>query len=94
MRFRKREKAAEPAVPAVEDVPIRDDVIRLGQFLKLANLIESGSEAKEVVGQGLVQVNGEEETRRGRQLVPGDVVTLGGVSARVAQGDGEVDVPW
>ncbi|MCW2867657.1 MAG: hypothetical protein JWR20_1845, partial [Marmoricola sp.] len=65
-----------------------------GQFLKLANLIESGSEAKEVVGQGLVQVNGEVETRRGRQLVPGDVVTLGGVSARVAQGDAEVDVPW
>ncbi|WP_460819080.1 RNA-binding S4 domain-containing protein [Nocardioides korecus] len=73
---------------------MRDEVIRLGQFLKLANLIESGAEAKEVVGRGLVQVNGEVDTRRGRQLVAGDVVTLGGVSARVASGDAEIDVPW
>lgn len=85
-----RKKPQDP----VEDVPIRDEVIRLGQFLKLANLIESGAEAKEVVGQGLVQVNGEVDTRRGRQLVTGDVVTLGGVSARVATGDAEIDVPW
>lgn len=65
------------------EVPIRDDVIRLGQFLKLANLIESGSEAKEVIGDGLVRVNGEVETRRGRQLAVGDVVEIGGVGARV-----------
>ena len=66
------------------DVPIRDESIRLGQFLKLANLIESGSEAKPLVAEGAVQVNGEVETRRGRQLVRGDVVTLAGQSARVA----------
>lgn len=65
------------------EVPIRDDVIRLGQFLKLANLIESGSETKEVIGDGLVRVNGEVETRRGRQLSVGDVVEIGGVGARV-----------
>ncbi len=59
--------------------------IRLGQFLKLANLIDSGSDAKELMVQGLVTVNGEVETRRGRQLVVGDVVSLGGVSARGAQ---------
>ena len=64
-----------------DDVPIRDDSIRLGQFLKLANLIES--DAKIVTADGLVTVNGEVETRRGRQLAKGDVVTLGGVSARV-----------
>lgn len=64
-------------------VPIRDDVIRLGQFLKLANLIDSGSEAKAVIADGLVQVNGEVETRRGRQLRVDDVVTVGGQSARV-----------
>ncbi|MBY6367015.1 RNA-binding S4 domain-containing protein [Rhodococcoides corynebacterioides] len=64
-------------------VPIRDDVIRLGQFLKLANLIDSGSEAKAVIADGLVQVNGEVETRRGRQLRADDVVTVGGQSARV-----------
>ncbi|RYP82248.1 RNA-binding S4 domain-containing protein [Nocardioides guangzhouensis] len=65
------------------DVPIRDDSIRLGQFLKLANLIENGSDAKHVTADGLVTVNGEVETRRGRQLVKGDVVTLGSESARV-----------
>jgi ribosome-associated protein len=68
----------------VEDVPIRDQSIRLGQFLKLANLIESGSDAKELMIQGAVTVNGEVETRRGRQLVPGDVVGLGGTQSRVA----------
>ncbi len=67
----------------MEDVPIRDESIRLGQFLKLANLIDSGSDAKELMVQGLVTVNGEVETRRGRQLVPGDVVSLGGAEVRV-----------
>ena len=68
----------------MEDVPIRDDSIRLGQFLKLANMIDSGSDAKELMIQGAVMVNGEVETRRGRQLVVGDVVALGGVESRVA----------
>ena len=77
-----------------DDVPIRDESIRLGQFLKLANLIETGSDAGVVTADGLVQVNGEVETRRGRQLVVGDVVTLGPASARVASGEAEIDVPW
>ena len=55
----------------MDDVPIRDESIRLGQFLKLANLIDSGSDAKQLMIQGAGQVNGEVETRRGRQLVPG-----------------------
>jgi ribosome-associated protein len=62
----------------VRTISIRDDSIRLGQLLKLADLVEDGSEAKEVLLRGLVQVNGEVETRRGRQLVPGDTVALGG----------------
>ncbi len=62
----------------MDEVPIRDESIRLGQFLKLANLIDSGSDAKELMIQGAVTVNGEVETRRGRQLVRGDVVALGG----------------
>ena len=66
------------------DVPIRDESIRLGQFLKLANLVESGAEAKPVIAAGAVLVNGEVETRRGRQLALGDVVTLGPQSARVS----------
>ena len=66
-----------------DDVPIRDESIRLGQFLKLANLIETGADAKLVCADGLVSVNGDFETRRGRQLVKGDVVSIGGMSARV-----------
>jgi ribosome-associated protein len=65
------------------DVPIREDSIRLGQFLKLADLVDSGADAKAVLAQGQVSVNGEPEGRRGRQLRKGDVVTLGERSARV-----------
>lgn len=68
----------------VDEIEISDQSIRLGQFLKLANLIESGADAKAVIADGMVSVNGDEETRRGRQLVVGDVVELGGVSVRVA----------
>src|SRR5271156_212129 len=67
------------------DVPIRDESIRLGQFLKLADLVESGADAKELISAGEILVNGEPETRRGRQLRAGDVVELGGQSARVAR---------
>ena len=63
-----------------EPVPVwlHDESIRLGQFLKLANLIDSGSDARPLMIEGRVLVNGEVETRRGRQLRPGDVVELGG----------------
>jgi ribosome-associated protein len=71
------------AVPP-EDVPIRDESIRLGQFLKLADLVEFGSDAKEVLAEGEVLVNGEPETRRGRHLRIGDVVEFDGQVVRVA----------
>ena len=78
-----------------DDVPIRDRSIRLGQFLKLANLVESGAEAKPPIADGQVLVNGEVETRRGRQLAVGDVVTLGGRSARVVdEASFEDNLPW
>ena len=80
--------------PEPRDVPIREDVIRLGQFLKLADLVDTGADAKGVLVAGLVRVNGEVETRRGRQLVVGDVVALGGQAAVVADGEAEIDVPW
>jgi ribosome-associated protein len=70
------------------DVPIRDESIRLGQFLKLADLAETGSDAKELILAGEVLVNGEPETRRGRQLRDGDVVEFDGRSARVARRPG------
>ncbi|WP_067857996.1 RNA-binding S4 domain-containing protein [Nocardia shimofusensis] len=66
------------------DVPISDDQIKLGQFLKLADLIESGAEAKTVIAAGLVRVNDEVELRRGRQLQSGDVVTMAGRQVRVS----------
>jgi ribosome-associated protein len=64
-------------------VPIRDASIRLGQFLKLADLVDQGADAKPLLAAGEVSVNGEVETRRGRQLVKGDVVTIAGTDAQV-----------
>lgn len=67
----------------MNDVPIRDESIRLGQFLKLAGLIDTGADAKAAIAGGLVSVNGEVEIRRGRQLRAGDMVGFAGRSARV-----------
>ncbi len=67
----------------VRVVEIRDEVIRLGQFLKLADLVDTGADAKPLIAEGRVTVNGEVDTRRGRQLRSGDVVEVGGVEVRV-----------
>ena len=69
---------------APRDVAIREDSIRLGQFLKLADLIDNGADAKPLMIAGLVSVNGAVETRRGRQLRKGDVVTFAEQSVRVS----------
>lgn len=61
-----------------ESLPIRDEMIRLGQALKLANVVEDGVDARDVITSGEVTVNGEEETRRGRQLNDGDIIGLPG----------------
>jgi ribosome-associated protein len=66
-----------------EEVQARGGVIRLGQLLQVAGLAESGGEAKALLATGAVRVNGEPETRRGRQLVPGDVVAAGEDSVRI-----------
>ncbi len=68
----------------VQEVEIRGDVIRLGQLLKLAALADSGGEARELLTEGVVTVNGEPEARRGRQLHRGDVVSVGDETVRVA----------
>ena len=70
----------------MRDVAIGGDMIRLGQFLKLADLIDTGGEGKILISSGDVTVNGEVDTRRGRQLHPGDVVAVLGRSARVVAG--------
>ncbi|MBB0990330.1 RNA-binding protein [Dietzia alimentaria] len=62
--------------------------LTLGQFLKLASLLDSGAEAKDAVASGAVSVNDEVDTRRGRGLVDGDVVEIGGRAARVVARDG------
>ena len=67
---------------AVEDVEVTGTV-RLGQFLKLAGVVGSGGEAREVLASGAVEVNGEVDTRRGRQLSDGDLVEVGGHGWRV-----------
>ncbi len=81
--------AASGSDVAVPEVPVRDDGIRLGQFLKLADLVDTGADVKPLLADGDVQVNGEVETRRGRQLLPGDVVRVdapaGVVTVRVAE---------
>ena len=68
------------------DIPIRDDMIRLGQLLKLASLVEDGVEATELIKNGLVKVNDEIDERRGRQLHPGDTVTVNGETVRITTG--------
>ena len=59
------------------------EFIKLGKALKAANLVESGAEAKEVIQNGEVRVNGETETRRGRKLVPGDIAEFNGEKVEI-----------
>ena len=68
------------------DIEIRDETIRLGQLLKLAGVVGGGGEAKALLADGGVLVNGEPEARRGRQLRDGDVVNADGEELRVRQG--------
>lgn len=67
----------------MREVSIKNDVIRLGQLLKLADLVEAGGDVKALLAEGAVTVNGEVEVRRGRQLVRGDTVSSDGVDLRV-----------
>ena len=60
----------------METIYLRDEFIKLGQALKAARFVDSGVEAKEVIQEGLVFVNGEVDTRRGRKLYEGDVVSF------------------
>jgi ribosome-associated protein len=67
----------------MEEFSPRDGTIRLGQLLKAAGLVDTGGEAKLLLAEGRVTVNGELETRRGRQLTAGDVIAVGDASVRV-----------
>ena len=67
----------------MRDVAIRGDMIRLGQLLKLADVVDSGGELKALLAETDVLVNGELEDRRGRQLHDGDIVSVAGDELRV-----------
>ena len=67
----------------MREVEVRDDGIRLGQLLKLAGLVDQGSDVRPLLEQGLVTVGGRLESRRGRQLKKGDVVAVGAEKVRL-----------
>ena len=68
----------------IDEIKIRDESIRLGQLLKLANLAEDGLQAKEFIENGLVKVDGQIESRRGAQIRAGSLVTVNGQTVRVS----------
>ena len=67
----------------METIKLREDYIKLGQALKAAGFVESGVDAKYDIQNGLVKVNGETDTRRGRKLYHGDVVEYNGEQVRI-----------
>ena len=69
----------------MEEIRIRDEFIKLGQLLKLADLVQDGVEAKYVITDGLVKVNGEMDDRRGRKVYEGDLVSYDGKEIKVVR---------
>lgn len=67
----------------MQKIKLREEFIKLGQALKAAGLVESGVEAKEVIQNGLVLVNGEIDERRGRKLYDGDIVVFDGEEIKI-----------
>ena len=70
----------------METLYLEDDFIKLGQALKAAGLVESGVDAKFVIQDGLVKVNGEGDDRRGRKLYDGDIVEFEGNEIKICKG--------
>ncbi len=69
----------------MEIIKLREDFIKLGQALKAANLVEDGVDAKFVIQDGLVKVNNEVDTRRGRKLYDGDIVSFDGKQIKIVK---------
>ena len=67
----------------MEIIKLRDDYIKLGQAIKAVNLVGSGVEAKFVIQDGLVKVNGQVELQRGKKLVDGDIVEFEGYTIKI-----------
>lgn len=64
-------------------IRLKEDYIKLGQALKATGLVESGVEAKIVIQDGQVKVNGQTETQRGKKLTAGDIVDFDGETIRI-----------
>lgn len=69
----------------MEIIKLRDEFIKLGQALKAAGLVESGVDAKYVIQDGLVKVNGATETQRGKKLHAGDVIEFDGQTVKITE---------
>ena len=69
----------------MQTITLRDEFIKLGQALKAAGLVDSGVEAKIVIINGEVKVNSEAETRRGRKLFDGDIVSYNGNEIKISK---------
>lgn len=69
----------------MEEFRIKDDFIKLGQVLKAANMVSNGADAKFLIQDGEVKVNGETETRRGRKIHDGDIVEYNGMEVKIIQ---------
>ena len=69
----------------MEKVIIRDDFIKLGQAMKLAGMVGSGVDAKMLIQDGQVEVNGEVEYQRRKKLHEGDVITFNGESVQIGK---------
>ena len=67
----------------MEVIKLRDEYIKLGQALKAAGIVETGVDAKYAIEDGLVQVNGEVATQRGKKLHAGDVVSYDGETIKI-----------
>lgn len=69
----------------MQTIKLRDEFIKLGQAIKAAGLVGSGVEAKDVIQDGQVMVNGEVDTRRGRKLYGGDIVSFNGEEIKIEE---------
>ncbi len=67
----------------MDELKVKDDFIKLGQVLKACGMVESGVEAKEVIQDGLVTVDGEVETQRGKKLKGGEIVEFNGQKVKI-----------
>jgi hypothetical protein len=72
---------------SMQVVKIKDEHIKLGQLIKLAGLVDNGVEAKYAIQNSLVLVNGQIDTRRGRKIVPGDIVKFKDEEIKVEAND-------